>query len=87
MPSKVAHILNQLNLSCKRNTNVQSDPSQANTAVGNDDYGQNVLKESKENMSNNSQGAVNSGHGKAKESNKTKKNKSKKKQGRKKNGK
>ncbi|XP_013442397.2 uncharacterized protein [Medicago truncatula] len=77
MPSKVAHILNQLNLSCKRNTNVQSDPSQANTAVGNDDHGQAVLKESKENMSNNSQAAVISGQGKAKENNKRNKYKSK----------
>lgn len=78
MPSKVAHILNQLNLSCKRNTNVESDPSQVSAAVGNDDHKQNVLKASKDNMSNNSQAADNSGHGKAKESNKRKKNKSKK---------
>jgi len=43
---------------------------QESTAVGNDDHKQNVLKKSKDNMSNNSQGAVNSGHGKAKENNK-----------------
>lgn len=67
--SKVAHILYQLNL-VQRNTNVESDPSQASTAVGNDDHEQNVLKESKGNVSNNSQGPVNLGHEKAKENNK-----------------
>lgn len=67
--SKVEHILYQLNL-VQRNTNVESDPSQASTAVGNDDHKQNVLKESKGNVSNNSQGPVNSGHEKAKENNK-----------------
>jgi len=39
------------------------------------------LKESIGNMSNNSQGAVNSGHGKAKENNKGKNNKYKKNKG------
>jgi hypothetical protein len=81
--SKVAHILDQLNLACQRsNTNVESDPSQASAEVGNDDqHEKNILKESKDDMSNNSQGAVNSGHGKAKENNKGKKNKSKKNKG------
>ncbi|CAI8617698.1 unnamed protein product [Vicia faba] len=60
-------------------SNVGSDPSQASTAVGNDDqHGQSVLKESKDNATDNSQDAVNSGPGKAKENNKRKKNKSKK---------
>jgi len=78
--SKVAHILYQLNL-VQRNTNVESGPSQASTAVGNDDHEQNVLKESKGNVSNNSQAPVNSGREKAKENNKGKKNKSKKNKG------
>jgi hypothetical protein len=39
------------------------------------------LKESKGNVSNNSQGAVNSGHEKAKENDKGRKNKSKKNKG------
>jgi hypothetical protein len=84
--SKVAHILYQLNL-VQRNTNVESDPSQVSTAVGNDDHRQNVLMESKGNVSNNSQAPVNSGHEKAKENNKGKKNKFKKKKGGKKGNK
>ncbi|KAK2383849.1 P-loop containing nucleoside triphosphate hydrolase superfamily protein [Trifolium repens] len=81
--SKVGDILCQLKLACQRcNTNAESDPSQASAEVGNDDqHEQNSLKESKDDMSNNSQGAVNSGHGKAKENNKGKKNKSKKNKG------
>jgi hypothetical protein len=73
--SKVAHILYQLNL-VQRNTNVESDPSQVSTAVGNEG-----------NVSNNSQAPVNSGHEKAKENNKGKKNKFKKKKGGKKGNK
>ncbi|GAU13758.1 hypothetical protein TSUD_82670 [Trifolium subterraneum] len=78
--SKVTDILYQLNLACqKSNTNAESDPSHARVEVGNDDpHKQNILKESKDGMSNNSQGAVNSGHGKAKGKNKSKKNKGKK---------
>ncbi|GAU31095.1 hypothetical protein TSUD_322320 [Trifolium subterraneum] len=41
-----------------------------------DQHEQNILKESKDDMSNNSQGAINSGHGKAEgKKNKSKKNK------------
>ncbi|XP_058731228.1 uncharacterized protein LOC131603010 [Vicia villosa] len=64
-------------------TNVDS-PLHASTAVGNDDqHGQNVLKDSKENVSNNSQSAPNSEFGMTKR----KKNKSKKSKGGKKGGK
>ncbi|PNX94247.1 hypothetical protein L195_g017419 [Trifolium pratense] len=76
--SKVADILYQLNLDCqKSNTNVESDPSQASVEGGDEDqHEQNNLKESKDGRSNNSQGAVNSGQGKAKgKKNKPKKNK------------
>ncbi|CAI8586619.1 unnamed protein product [Vicia faba] len=63
-------------------TNVESDPLHASTAVGNDDqHGQNVWKDSKDNVPNNSHSAVNSEHGMVKENNKRKKNKSKKTKG------
>lgn len=77
--SKVALILNQLLLSCKKNINAESDPSQTSTAAGNDE--QNVLKESKDNVSKNSEGEDNSKQGNARENSKGKKNKSKKRKG------
>lgn len=54
---KVEHIMNELFLLWKKNVNVEYEPAQASTAAGSDDQGQNVLEESKDNMSKNSQGA------------------------------
>lgn len=79
--SKMVPIFNELFSLCKRNTNVESEPSQASIAAGNDEQGQNVLEQSKDKMSENSQGAINSGHGNNRENNKGKKNKSKKSKG------
>jgi len=55
-----------------KDTDAESDSPQANTTVSNDDYKKDVLKESIGNMFNNFQGAVHSGHEKAKENNKEK---------------
>ncbi|RDX62469.1 hypothetical protein CR513_59196, partial [Mucuna pruriens] len=83
---KVGHVLNELFLLCKKNSIVECEPSsQAKTAVANDDQGQNVLEESNDNVSKNSQGAINSGNGDVREKNvKGKKNKPKKGKGKKK---
>ncbi|XP_061342438.1 uncharacterized protein LOC133288644 [Gastrolobium bilobum] len=78
---KVAHVLNQLVLINKKNSNVEYETSQASMEAGNDDQGQNDLEESKDNMSKNSQGAINSGSGNTRENIKGKKNKSKKSKG------
>lgn len=75
---KVGHVMNKLYLLSMENSNVGNESSQAKTAAANDEHGQNALEESKDNLSKNSEGATNSGHGNIKENTKGKKNKKKK---------